>query len=116
MIPATCQARQLSCDVWPMLRLIHERVIALANNIDKTTLANYSSALNSYISFTTTHNFPIDPTPDTLSFFIVYMFHHIVTTLIPNEYRQSSKSSVLGVQVRGSKTTQNAYCLSVELV
>jgi hypothetical protein len=33
-----------------------------------------------------------------------------VTTLIPNEYRQSSKSSVLFVQVRGSKTTQNAYC------
>jgi hypothetical protein len=60
-----------------MSHLIHERVIALANNIDKTTLANYSSVLNSYISFTTTHNFPIDPTPDTLSFFIVYMFYHI---------------------------------------
>jgi hypothetical protein len=39
-----------------------------------------------------------------------------VTTLIPNEYRQSSNSSVSGSQVQDSKTTQNAYCLSVELV
>jgi hypothetical protein len=77
MIPATRPARQPSRDVWPMSCLIHERVIALANDIDKTTLANYSSALNSYISFTTTHNFSINPTPDTLSFFIVYMSHHI---------------------------------------
>jgi hypothetical protein len=33
-----------------------------------------------------------------------------VTTLIPNEYRQSSNSSVSGSLVQGSKTTQNAYC------
>jgi hypothetical protein len=32
------------------------------------------------------------------------------TTLIPNEYRQSSNSSVSGSLVQGSKTTQNAYC------
>jgi hypothetical protein len=34
----------------------------------------------------------------------------VVTTLIPNEYRQSSNSSVSGSLVQGSKTTQNAYC------
>lgn len=45
--------------------------------VDKTTLGNYGSALNSYISFTTLHNFPIDPTPDTLSFYTVYMCHYI---------------------------------------
>jgi hypothetical protein len=60
-----------------MTRLIHKRVIALANDIDKTTLSNYSSALNSYISFTTTHNLPIEPTPNTLSFYIVYMSYYI---------------------------------------
>lgn len=60
-----------------MERLIHERVIALGNDIDKTTLGNYGSALNSYISFTTTHRLPIEPTPDTLSFYTVYMCHHI---------------------------------------
>jgi hypothetical protein len=35
---------------------------------------------------------------------------HFVTTLILNEYRQSSNSSVLGFQVQGSETTQSAYC------
>jgi hypothetical protein len=34
----------------------------------------------------------------------------VVTTLIPNEYQQSSNSSVSGSLVQGSKTTQNAYC------
>jgi hypothetical protein len=33
-----------------------------------------------------------------------------VTTLILNEYRQSSNSSVSSFQVQDSKTTQNAYC------
>jgi RNase H-like domain found in reverse transcriptase len=33
-----------------------------------------------------------------------------VTTLIPNEYRQSSKSSVLVFKFEVLKTTQNAYC------
>jgi hypothetical protein len=37
----------------------------------------YSSALRSYISFCTAHHFSIAPTPDTLSFFTVYMCHHI---------------------------------------
>jgi hypothetical protein len=33
-----------------------------------------------------------------------------VTTLILNEYRQSSNSSVSSFQVQDSKMTQNAYC------
>jgi hypothetical protein len=35
---------------------------------------------------------------------------HFVTTLILNEYQQSSNSSVSSFQVQDSKTTQNAYC------
>ncbi|KIY48006.1 hypothetical protein FISHEDRAFT_27454, partial [Fistulina hepatica ATCC 64428] len=35
------------------------------------------SALQSYITFCQMHQFPIDPTPDTLSFYVVYMSHHI---------------------------------------
>ena len=45
--------------------------------IDTSSAVAYSSALNSYISFCRLHNFPIDPTPDTLSFYTVYMAHHI---------------------------------------
>ena len=31
----------------------------------------------SWITFIQMHNFPLEPNPDTLSFFIVYMSHHI---------------------------------------
>jgi hypothetical protein len=60
-----------------MERLVHERAIALGNVIDKSTLSNYSSALNSYLNFVKLHNFPVEPTPETLSFYTVYMSHHI---------------------------------------
>jgi hypothetical protein len=45
----------------------------LGLSIDASSSSAYSSALNSYITFCTTHNFPLDPTEDTLSFFAVYM-------------------------------------------
>ena len=60
-----------------MERLVHERAVALGNAMDKSTLSSYGSALNSYLSFTKNHNLPVDPSPDTLSFFAVYMCHHI---------------------------------------
>ncbi|KAG6327450.1 hypothetical protein ID866_11640, partial [Astraeus odoratus] len=42
-----------------------------------STHHTYSSHLNSYLTFCALHNLPPEPTPDTLSFFIVYMLHHI---------------------------------------
>jgi hypothetical protein len=57
--------------------MIHERAVTLGNVIDKSMLSNYSSALNSYLNFVKLHNFPVEPTPETLSFFTVYMCHHI---------------------------------------
>lgn len=45
--------------------------------MSKSTLSNYSSALNSYLNFVKLHDMPVDPTPDTLSFFTVYMCHYI---------------------------------------
>ncbi|SJL10798.1 uncharacterized protein ARMOST_14192 [Armillaria ostoyae] len=46
-------------------------------NWDTGTAHTYTSALNSYIAFCQLHNFPIQPTEDTLSFFVVYMSYHI---------------------------------------
>ena len=60
-----------------MERLVHERAVALGNIIDKSTLSNYSSALNSYLNFVKLHGFPVEPTTETLSFFTVYMCHQI---------------------------------------
>ena len=77
MIRGNRRPRQPVREVWTRERLVHERAIALGNVIDKSTLSNYSSALNSYLNFVKLHDLPVDPTPETLSFFTVYMSHHI---------------------------------------
>ncbi len=60
-----------------MERLILGRAIALEHALDTSTHASYSSALNSYLAFCQIHHFPLDPTPDTLSLYVVFQSHHI---------------------------------------
>ncbi|KIY47219.1 hypothetical protein FISHEDRAFT_45737 [Fistulina hepatica ATCC 64428] len=62
---------------WTMSRLQFERAIAIGASIDLSSTLTYNSALQSYLTFCHMHQFPIDPTPDMLSFYIVYMSHHI---------------------------------------
>ncbi|KAF7984093.1 hypothetical protein HWV62_17670 [Athelia sp. TMB] len=57
-------------------------MVALGSAIDRTTSITYSSALQSYLTFCRSHSFPINPTPDTLSFYTVYMSHHIKPSLV----------------------------------
>jgi hypothetical protein len=57
--------------------LLHERAIALGFSLEASSRASYSSALQSYLSFCKSHGFDIKPTPDTLSFYTVFMSHHI---------------------------------------
>jgi hypothetical protein len=77
MIQSGIRSKQRPRLAWTRERLIHERSLALGQAIDTSTWKNYGSALNSYITFVRIHDFPIEPTPDTLSFFIVFMCHHI---------------------------------------
>ena len=49
MITGIRKARQPTREDWSRERLIHERAVALGNVIDRSTLSNYSSALNSYL-------------------------------------------------------------------
>lgn len=70
-------SRQPHRERWPRDRLLRERALALGQAIDKSTLKTYSSSLNSYLNFVRLHDFPVEPTPDTLSFFTVYMCFHI---------------------------------------
>jgi hypothetical protein len=58
-------------------RLVHERAIALGLSIDPNSNITYTSAANSYLTFDKMHGFPIDPTEETLSFFVLYMCAHI---------------------------------------
>lgn len=62
---------------WSEERLNREQAIALGYIINPRTRLAYSSHLLSYLSFCKHHKFPIEPTPDTLSFYTVYMCHHI---------------------------------------
>jgi hypothetical protein len=71
------RSRQPAREVWPRDRLVHEQSIALGLAIDKSTAKSYNSALNSYLAFVRSHELPVEPTPQTLSFFTVYMSHHI---------------------------------------
>jgi hypothetical protein len=57
--------------------LVHEQSITLGYSLDTSTFGTYTSALNSYLTFCNAHHFPVDPTPDTLSFYAVYISSHI---------------------------------------
>ncbi|THH15573.1 hypothetical protein EUX98_g9443 [Antrodiella citrinella] len=60
-----------------MEHLVHARAVALGHALDRSTQISYSSHLQSYLTFCKIHNFPIEPTADTLSFYTVFMCHHI---------------------------------------
>ena len=78
MIRSATRSRQRPREAWSRDKLIRERALALGEAIDKSTFKSYSSALNSYLTFVRIHNLPVEPTPDTLSFYTVYMCHHLV--------------------------------------
>ena len=77
MITLTPRSRQTPRPAWTRERLERERAIAIGSSIDASSLASYSSALNSYITFCSLHHFPVEPTLDTLSFYTVYMCHYL---------------------------------------
>ena len=77
MITSHVKSRQPVRVAWSRDRLLRERAIALGLAINTSTLNCYGSALNSYLSFVRLHNLPVEPTPDTLSFFVVFMSHQI---------------------------------------
>ncbi|KIJ52893.1 hypothetical protein M422DRAFT_155829 [Sphaerobolus stellatus SS14] len=82
MNPLPTSARQPKRDPWPLERLIRERAIALGHALEPASSAAYKSHLRSYLSFCDSHNFPIHPTAETLSFYVVYMSHHLKPTSV----------------------------------
>ncbi|CDO68214.1 hypothetical protein BN946_scf184913.g4 [Trametes cinnabarina] len=102
-------------------RLVRERAIALGYAIDKSTRLTYTSHLQSYLTFCKIHSFPIDPTVDTLSFYVVFMCHHIkpdsvdsylsgicnqLETLYPH-VRDNRRSSLVARTLKGCKRLFN---------
>jgi hypothetical protein len=77
MIHITPSSRQPARLPWTMERLIYERSILLGMAIDNTTALTYSSAANSYLTFCKLHQLPVEPTPETLSYYITFQSTHI---------------------------------------
>jgi hypothetical protein len=77
MIPCATRSRQPARTAWTLERLHYERSLALGFAIESTTASAYDSHLNSYLNFCRLHQRPIEPTEDTLSFFVVWLSHHI---------------------------------------
>jgi hypothetical protein len=77
MLYAATRDRQSPWTAWSREKLLHERAVALGHAVELSTFHTYNSHLQSCLNFCKIHDFPIDPTPDTLSFFIVFMSHHI---------------------------------------
>src|SRR6202142_4793384 len=73
MMKISSGSKQPNRPVWTTEQLLQERSVMLGFSMDASTSNTYTSALNSYITFCMAHHFPIDPTEDTLSFFVVYM-------------------------------------------
>ena len=70
-------ARQPYREPWTLERLNYERSILLGMSIDHSTSATYSSALNSYLTFCKSHGIPVEPTPQTLSYYTTFQSFHI---------------------------------------
>ena len=77
MIWISSTSRQPQRVAWTMERLINERSISLGYSLDTSSFGTYTSALNSYLTFCNLHRLPVDPTPDTLSFYVVFLSTHI---------------------------------------
>ena len=77
MVRISSTSRQPRRDAWTMERLVNERSISLGYSLDTSSFDAYTSALNSYLTFCNLHNLPVDPTPDTLSFYVVFLSTHI---------------------------------------
>lgn len=77
MIKITPTSRHPKWDAWMMDHLINEHSITLGYSLDTSSFGTYTSALNSYLTFCNLHNLPVDPTPDTLSLYTVFLSTHI---------------------------------------
>src|SRR5882724_1620442 len=93
MFTAPHKSRQPLRIAWSCECLLHKRTITLGHSFDNSTLHTYNSHLQSYLSFCKLHKFSLKPTADTLSFYIVFMCHHIKPNSV-TQYLSSIISSL----------------------
>lgn len=67
----TC-AKPYSSPPWPQENLQAWRAHFMTNSLAPSSRLSYDAALQSYIYFCNIHGFMLEPTPDTLSFYLTY--------------------------------------------
>jgi hypothetical protein len=77
MMQVSSRSKQPKREAWTCEHLLYEHSIVLGFTINTTTASVYNSHLNSYITFCQLHNLSIDPTEETLSFYVVWLSHYI---------------------------------------
>src|SRR5882724_11076498 len=75
--PDPFQTQATHMGTWLHEHLFRERAIVLGHALDNSTRTTYSFHLQSYLTFCKLHDFLLEPSADTLSFYIVFMAHHI---------------------------------------
>ena len=91
MIGITPVAWQPHHELWTPECLNYKHSILLGMFIDTSTATTYSSALNSYLTFCKMHALPVDPIPQTLSYYITFQ-SFFIDRLIPIWYQQSTRA------------------------
>lgn len=77
MTEMSSSSRQPCREAWTLERLNAELTINLGMALDRSTHANYTSALNSYLTFCRLHGFDIEPTQRTLALYVTYQSSYI---------------------------------------
>ncbi|KDN33940.1 hypothetical protein RSAG8_12965, partial [Rhizoctonia solani AG-8 WAC10335] len=67
------RSRQPERPPWDIERFARERAITLGMSLETSTREVYSSAARSYLNFCKIHKFPIEPTPDNLCNFVLWL-------------------------------------------
>ncbi|KAF8595620.1 hypothetical protein BDV93DRAFT_456453 [Ceratobasidium sp. AG-I] len=67
------RSRQPAREPWQPDRFARERAITLGMTLESSTRDVYNSATRSYLNFCKLHNLSIDPTPDNLSNYILWI-------------------------------------------
>ena len=75
MISISVLLRQPPRVAWTLNCLNYEWSILLGLSIDSTSAATYTSTTNSYLTFCKKHHLSIEPTTETLSYYITYQTH-----------------------------------------
>ena len=117
MIHLSPTSRQPIREAWTLDRLNAELTINLGMAIDRSTHGNYTSALNSYITFCRIHGFDIEPTPRTLALYVTFQSTYInprsVDTYLSGisnqlethfpDVREARKSALVSRALQGAK-------------